>query len=181
MKQRRLQKLKMQAAAKGINTDPEIAIEIEDLEQEIANLQAQRHNVSDTINTKATGAPMRALGTIGIVGWATIIAAIATVIGVGIALWPTTADDDIHYLVEVSDDATSEVIPNAAVRISVPGRAPINGFTDSTGAARLIIASEYAGREGRLRVEADGYEIFQLETQIEADQLPEAIRLSPLD
>jgi hypothetical protein len=44
---RRLQKLKLQQAQQGINTDPAILIEIEDLEATIASLQAQIDATSD--------------------------------------------------------------------------------------------------------------------------------------
>ena len=40
-KQRRLQKLQEQEAMMGINTPPHISIEIEDIEEEIAQLQAE--------------------------------------------------------------------------------------------------------------------------------------------
>ena len=43
MQKRRLQELKLQKAMYGINADPAITIQIEDLEQELARLSGQRN------------------------------------------------------------------------------------------------------------------------------------------
>lgn len=102
-------------------------------------------------------------------------------------LWPATATSppatllpaptSFTYGITVRDAANGQPISNALVTIEVEGRAPLDGYTDSSGYARLFVAAELAQRPGRLTVEADGYQIERQNVDLWPEQLPDEVRL----
>ena len=88
--------------------------------------------------------------------------------------------EDFPYLVHVQREGTGEIIKDAKVIVEVVGNAPLVGYTDSNGYARIQIAAGYAGKPGRLRVEMTGYEPYRMEMDINKDLLPNTIYLVPL-
>lgn len=86
LKKRRLQKLKEQQAVFGIETPPQISIEIENLEIEIEKLQTETSNFREPTPsifvrpTKSTREPKQRTQIVGLVGLS-IILVIAAILG----------------------------------------------------------------------------------------------------
>lgn len=83
------------------------------------------------------------------------------------------------YQVRVRDNA-NQPIENAYVTIDLPGTTPIYKYTDSTGLAALHINNQYAGRNVVLHVTKDGYEDWDQNITIAADERPYEIKLPPV-
>lgn len=121
--------------------------------------------------------------------WVPIAVAIIGLIGaIFTAVWnaggdsqstPAPTASDFTYQVRVQAKDTNDNIPNATVIIEVGGKAPVDGITDSTGLARILVSSSYSGQPGRLIVEADGYLRHRQEIDITEGALPKDILLEP--
>jgi len=201
-KMRRLQKLKEQQAFKGINTEPEILIEIEDLEAEIKQLQvdlkesairlepATSPKAQPRSNYQQPPAVNLKRVKSNSINW-TKVGAIAAVISVLIALialgqsfiFPTDEptstleNTKFEYQVRVQARGTGENVSDAAVTIEVGGKAPLDGITDSNGLARISISVSHAGQPGILIVEAIGYKRYTQNIDLTKDVLPKIIQL----
>ena len=106
----------------------------------------------------------------------TALAVLASVLVLVAGCRPTPASFD--YLVRVLDSAGA-TLPDVKVTIEVPGRTPLDDFTDVNGLAVIPIPATYVDRTGKLIAEAAGFEIYRQNITLQADQLPDEIRLSP--
>ncbi len=137
--------------------------------------------------------PARNWGRIGAI--AAIVGALATILACIVSttfnifpLWtvsPTPTPTSVQktsfsYQTRVQAKDSNENIPNAQVTIEVPGRAPLDGITDSNGLARIQIAASHSGQPGRLIVEANGYHRYVQEIDLTRDALPDLVRLEPV-
>jgi len=201
---RRLQKLKLRQAQQGINVDPAVEIEIEDLEEKLADLNRQLKQAQMNIASSASSSMTAPVAlpenksksekdnknSLWVLIGVPIIVALIGLAGVIITVWatssgdtpspiPTTpaATDTFTYNVRVQDRSTTDGIANAVVTIEVGGRAPLDGITDSTGLARIFVSASHAGQPGRLIVEADGYERYRQEIDIVEGALPDIVPL----
>ena len=119
--------------------------------------------------------------------WLPIIAIIIAILGVIATVmvpefrqWFGLEGGDFSYQVHVQRDGTGDIIKDARVTIEVAGSAPLIGYTDSNGLARIFIDVSYAEKPGRLRVDATGYEPYWKEMDISKGSLPDLIYLTPL-
>ena len=86
----------------------------------------------------------------------------------------------IEYKVRVQIQETGEPISNAKVTIDVSGGiAPVPEFTDGNGLARIFIDSSQTGKAARLIVEAEGYQVYVENIDLEDGALPHIILLKP--
>lgn len=93
---------------------------------------------------------------------------------------PTPMVGSFEYQVRVQNREASQNIPNAKVTIEVAGQAPLDEITDANGFARISINASYAGKPGRLLVEASGYEAYRQEIDLTEGILPDTIPLKQL-
>jgi hypothetical protein len=89
-----------------------------------------------------------------------------------------TSSAPFSYSVRVQHEVTGVSIANALVTLEVANKAPLTGVSDSGGYARIFVDSDYAGREGRVRVEANGYGSITREIDLTQDRLPQVIPLA---
>jgi hypothetical protein len=82
-----------------------------------------------------------------------------------------------QYTITVESKKTSQAISNAKVTILIGKQVPFVNYTDSNGFARVFIDKNRAGEPGRLRVEAEGYKIYEREIDLVQDRSPQKIRL----
>ena len=87
------------------------------------------------------------------------------------------SSQSFQYPMEVQDRKTGEAIFNAKVTIEVLGNAPINVFTDSNGFTRIFIEEIRAGEPGRITVQADGYETYVQNIDLNSKVLMHVIQL----
>lgn len=133
----------------------------------------------------------------GTIAWGlAIIGLIASLITIAQWRWPpptstpagatatlsATAPDSqeatsFDYTLTVVDDATEEPIANAQVQLYIEGRAPLQGYADSRGFARIPIPAAFAQRPGQLTVTAAGYGTENRSIDLWPDQLPTQIRM----
>lgn len=73
---------------------------------------------------------------------------------------PTSTPSAFLYGVTVLD-GDNQPIPNAQVLIEIQGKAPLENSVDEHGYAEVEVPTSHAGRAGRLRVRADGFEPLQ--------------------
>ena len=63
--------------------------------------------------------------------------------------------------------------------MEVPGRPPLDAYTDSNGVATIIVPGQYVGGSAVIIVEAPGFAIFRQNIRVDAGALPPLVRLSP--
>lgn len=193
---RRLQLLKQQQTKMGISVDPKIVIEIEDIEAEIEKLQAELNEQEDitqmasqpksndtSIRPQKARSVKNTIWGLPQVWWVPIVVALIGLIAVIIPLVinnKASTSPSFTYAVRVQKEGTSQNIPNAKVTIEVAGQAPLDEITDANGFARIAINASYAGKPGRLLVEANGYEAYRQEIDLTEGNLPDTIPLKEL-
>jgi len=176
---RHLQKLKEQKALFGAETSPKTLLEIENVEAEIEQLQAElkeqegivemasETNLSDTKPRPQKTEPVKStIWGLPQIWWVPIVGALIGLIGVIIPLVinnEASTSQPFTYAVRVQKEGTNQNVSNAKVTIEVAGQAPLDEITDSNGFARIVINASYAGKPGRLLVEANGYESYRQE------------------
>lgn len=75
---------------------------------------------------------------------------------------------------------TGAPILYATVRLEIGGgKAPLDSVSDSAGLARIFIDASYAGKPGRLIVEATGYKKYTQNIDLTEGDLPKVIQLDP--
>jgi hypothetical protein len=112
-----------------------------------------------------------------------ILGIVILIVSVLLAAWPSlqpTSTDSFTYLVRVQEENTSRGLPSAKVTIEAANQAPLDEITDTNGFARIFIDSIYAGKAGRLLIEANGYELFRQEIDLRKDLLPDTVKLKPI-
>ncbi len=204
---RRLQKFKEQQVLKGSDTPPGVLIEIEDLEAQLEQFEAELAQLpvpeealsesssvsaNDSASLKQNQEPSAGNNKKMLIWTAIIVPIILALIGFGGIVFQTVwngggnADptsnptiEDFTYQVHVRVKDTGEDIPNAIVTIEVGGKAPLDGVTDSTGLARIFVSASHAGRPGRLIVEVDGYGEYRKEIDLTEGALPKDVFLEP--
>jgi hypothetical protein len=88
---------------------------------------------------------------------------------------------NFDYFVRVQEQGIGKPIPDAKVTIDLGGgTASKDEYTDSNGLARMFIDFSYAGKAGRLIIEATGYELYIQNIDLSKDALPDIVRLKPL-
>jgi hypothetical protein len=83
----------------------------------------------------------------------------------------------LSYALRVQD-GTGQPIGNAKVTLDVPGKAPLDEFTDTNGYTKIAVGAIYVGQPGVLRVEATGYQAYVKNIDVTEDALPEVIQLA---
>jgi hypothetical protein len=86
-------------------------------------------------------------------------------------------NDSFYYPVRVQAKGTSDYIPGAKITIEVAGKAPLDGFTDDNGFARVFVDPDRVGEPGVLRVEAAGYEQYTQNIDLYEEVLPDVVQL----
>ncbi len=82
------------------------------------------------------------------------------------------------YVVRIEgQDSAGTGIKDAKVTLEVPGRPPLDTFTDSTGVAVLTVPAQYIGGQAVMIVEAAGFAPFRQNIAIDAGSLPPLVRL----
>ncbi|MCB0121892.1 MAG: hypothetical protein KDE58_06585, partial [Caldilineaceae bacterium] len=74
-------------------------------------------------------------------------------------------------------DSDSQPIPKAQVLIEIQGKSPLENSVDEHGYTEVEVPTSHAGRAGRLRVRASGFEPFNQYIDIYPDRLPNEVRL----
>lgn len=106
-----------------------------------------------------------------------LVSMLALLVGCTSSPTPTTPPAAFDYLVRVRDPSGAS-LRNAKVIIEVPGRAPLDDFTDVNGLAVIQIPATYVDASGKLIVEAPGFEIYLQNLTLQVGQLPDEVRLS---
>lgn len=156
---------------------------IEKVAQERPNLKPELNNISKQTTAHspnnrvfiliATGIALTLVLILGVWGASSFFSPETTPSETAV---PTTR---FLYQVRVQDNA-NQPIENAYVTIDLPGTSPVNEYTDSTGLAALHINNQYAGRNVVLHVTKDGYEDWDQNITIAADERPYEIKLPPV-
>lgn len=156
---------------------------IEKVAQERPNLKPELNNISKQTTAHspnnrvfiliATGIALTLVLILGVWGASSFFSPETTPSETAV---PTTR---FLYQVRVQDNA-NQPIENAYVTIDLPGTTPIYKYTDSTGLAALHINNQYAGRNVVLHVTKDGYEDWDQNITIAADERPYEIKLPPV-
>lgn len=156
---------------------------IEKVAQERPNLKPELNNISKQTTAHspnnrvfiliATGIALTLVLILGVWGASSFFSPETTPSETAV---PTTR---FLYQVRVRDNA-NQPIENAYVTIDLPGTTPIYKYTDSTGLAALHINNQYAGRNVVLHVTKDGYEDWDQNITIAADERPYEIKLPPV-
>jgi hypothetical protein len=84
-----------------------------------------------------------------------------------------------QYPVKIQARETGEAISDARVFIEVLGDAPIDVLTDSNGFARVFINESHAGDPGRLTVQANGYQEYSQNVDLNPESLSHVVQLEP--
>lgn len=94
-------------------------------------------------------------------------------------LW--LSNRSFNYQVQIQDAKNEKPIASATVILMLSdGFAPVDEFTDAHGLARLRIDETLSGKPGRLRVEAVGYELYEVNIDISQGSLPNVIKVLPI-
>ncbi|HEY6804816.1 MAG TPA: carboxypeptidase-like regulatory domain-containing protein [Pyrinomonadaceae bacterium] len=108
---------------------------------------------------------------------AAIITALTAILIVVVPKWGDAASQT--YSVTVRSMAGQSGVIDAKVILQLSGGpAALEARTDSNGQARMLIPSVAIGKPGRLQVEADGYEPYRQELDVNAGSLPVQILLA---
>jgi len=83
------------------------------------------------------------------------------------------------FYVRIVDASTDANVPGAQITIELAGQPPHDEYSDSNGFVRFRIPTKYQGEWGRLRVQAEGYILYDQHTNLESDRLLETIKLTP--
>ncbi len=82
------------------------------------------------------------------------------------------------YVVRIEgQDSAGTGIKDAKVTLEVPGRPPLDTFTDDNGVAVLTVPAQYIGGQAVMIVEAAGFAPFRQNIAIDAGSLPPLVRL----
>jgi hypothetical protein len=81
------------------------------------------------------------------------------------------------YLVQVQDRVTGDYVQDAKVTIQVPGKVPLDDTTDVNGIVAIVVDSSYAGRRGKLIIEASGYKRYEQHINLAPGALPDVVQL----
>jgi hypothetical protein len=94
---------------------------------------------------------------------------------------PTPTPTPMIYVTRVEgQNSAGTTIKDAKVTLEVPGRPPLDAYTDSNGVATIIVPAQYVGGSAVMIVEAPGFTTFRQNISIDAGTLPPLVRLSPL-
>lgn len=91
----------------------------------------------------------------------------------------TSGTEYKEYRGYVVDDTTNQSVASAKVKIDFGGTSDIE-FTDSEGQYVLNLSSNTRSKSSRVRVEANGYKIYEREIALDSSDNFERIRLAPL-
>ena len=115
-----------------------------------------------------------------ITGIFAVIVAFISVLADRIPIEPTpTPQPPFAYQVRVRSASGGQAISDAEVTIEVPGRAPLDDFTDVNGLAAIQIPVAYVDQASKLIIEAVGFDLYVRNITLQQGQLPVEIRLSP--
>ncbi len=89
---------------------------------------------------------------------------------------PTATPSAFIYGVTVLD-GDNQPIPDAQVLIEIQGKASLENSVDEHGYAEIEVPTGHAGRTGRLRMRATGFEPFNQYIDIYPDRLPNEVQL----
>ena len=81
------------------------------------------------------------------------------------------------YQVRVQENSNNQPVENANITIYLPGIPPINDYTDSTGLAVFRIDNQFANELVTLHITKDGFEDWDQNITIKADEQPLEIKL----
>jgi len=121
-----------------------------------------------------------------------ILAVIAAISAIGVAYFqfgskpseppaPTDGASAIQYSGRILDAATQKPIANAKITFDAPGPSPQVAYSDAEGVYIFNVAHSDNQLSGRIRVDVNGYEIYNRNISLSADILNlEDIRLSPI-
>lgn len=114
---------------------------------------------------------------------AALIAAIATIIVAYLQfVWKPSQQNKApqEYIGRVLDGITQTPISNAKITLDLPGLIPQISYTDSEGVYLFNLSLTDSQRNGRVRVDAEGYEAYSRNISLSANVLTiEDIRLTP--
>lgn len=92
---------------------------------------------------------------------------------------PTSpANSTFIYQVRVQDKASLDPIANVAVTLDLPGTLPEPTLTDSNGLAVFTLGTQFNGRNALLHVDKDGYEGWNQNITLSADERPYDVRIT---
>ena len=93
---------------------------------------------------------------------------------------PTPTPTPMSYVVRVEgQNSPGTGIKDAKVTLEVPGRPPLDAYTDGNGVATIIVPAQYVGGSAVIIVEAPGFATFRQNIRVDAGALPPLVRLSP--
>lgn len=95
-----------------------------------------------------------------------------------ICSWLIGCDITPPFSYQVRVESEGESVAAAQVSILISELAPLRANTDNEGIARIQVPANYVDRPGRLVVDADGYEKYELEINLLADMLPTTVTIS---
>ena len=105
---RRLQKLREQAALKGISTPPEISLEIEDIEAKLAGFQAELETAPAQSVSSLSDAELAQELTFGDLTWQLYES--TGILGLSVDIAVTTTDDLVITVVMLSEAADRDAL-----------------------------------------------------------------------
>jgi hypothetical protein len=91
------------------------------------------------------------------------------------------SSQSFQYAIIVESKETSQPISNAGVTIQVKKQALMVRYTDANGFVRVEIDINQANESGKLKVNADGYEIYEIDIDLVPNSLPQKVLLNPIE
>lgn len=104
---------------------------------------------------------------------------LAAVVGYSIAVARTDKSAVQHYVGRVTDKKTEAPIRAAKISLEIEGAPPVS-YTDSEGTYSFWLRRLLPGLDGRIRVDAEGYDHFDRILSVESGNKLEDIRLQPI-
>jgi hypothetical protein len=181
--------LTLQAAKFGLLVPSHIKNSISDEEQAIAAIghELAQRNGNPPMPNQAPPSRRQGLSDSSTKILVAIIGAIAVII----AGWfgankltssnttPLPPQTGFDYQVRVRDQNTSDTLATVKITIETVDQAPLDEYTDSNGFARIRLSERYAGKPGRLSVEAPGYTTVIKNINLNQGELPDTVLLQP--
>lgn len=117
-----------------------------------------------------------------ITGIFTVVVALISLLGDVIppSNGPGPTPSSLTYVVRVEGQSSADSgLADARVTLEVPGRAPLDAFTDSNGVAAITVPAQYVGGSAVLLVEAAGFAPLRQNITLDSSMLPPLVRLMP--
>jgi len=93
---------------------------------------------------------------------------------------PASGATPFEYSVTVRSASTGNAVENAKIILEAPSAAPLVEYTDTNGFARFSLEAPFAGANGRLTVEVQGFARHTQAIDVTPGNLPGLLQLEPV-